>query len=98
MIFGLLLLIVDGNGFYLISKSFQPLTRIQSSMQMQLLPRKLVTVLIANAIGFNSLPTPVYSAVGEGDLPPGAMAFNKILKYQVSKYPRIFASSHLTLL
>ena len=26
---------------------------------------------------------PAIAAVGEGDLPPGAMAFQKLLKYQV---------------
>jgi hypothetical protein len=30
------------------------------------------------------IASPTLAAVGEGDLPPGAMAFQKLLKYQVS--------------
>eukprot|EP01031_Cornospumella_fuschlensis_P028975 gene28975-34967_t len=44
--------------------------------------RKLASALLVGAFTTISLPYPSFSAVGEGDLPPGVMAFGKVLKYQ----------------
>ena len=45
--------------------------------------RKLASALLVGAFTTISLPYPSFSAVGEGDLPPGVMAFGKVVKYQV---------------
>jgi hypothetical protein len=46
------------------------------------LNKKVVSTLLSSAFLFNS---PAISAVGEGDLPEGSLAFSKVLKFQVIK-------------
>lgn len=46
--------------------------------------RLLAPVMVSCGLVLSGISSSVcYAAVGEGDLPPGAMAFTKILKYQV---------------
>lgn len=45
--------------------------------------QKISAVLLSAAVAFSLPSMPVTAAVGEGDLPVGAMAFSKVLKYQV---------------
>jgi hypothetical protein len=47
--------------------------------------RKVSGAVVASALLLSSFGSamPAMAAVGEGDLPPGAMAFQKLLKYQV---------------
>lgn len=53
---------------------------IESSWSLKLLPKIATFITISNMI--LSTPNIVYAAIGEGDLPNGAMAFSKLLKYQ----------------
>jgi hypothetical protein len=46
--------------------------------------RLLAPVMVSCGLVLSGISSSVsYAAVGEGDLPPGAMAFTKVLKYQV---------------
>ena len=45
--------------------------------------KKIISTITACLI-ISQSPITTLAAVGEGDLPPGAMAFSKILKYQVN--------------
>ena len=53
------------------------------SLKLQLpTTRQLVGAFCAGSIMFSSSSSGVNARVGEGDLPEGAMAFSKLLKYQ----------------
>lgn len=61
------------------------ITMSQSSFKQSMM-KKVSGVVCASAIFVSSISgmaMPAMAAVGEGDLPPGAMAFQKLLKYQV---------------
>jgi hypothetical protein len=49
--------------------------------------KKASTAFIVGCMISSSFSSASLAAVGEGDLPPGALAFSKILKYQVSGVP-----------
>ena len=52
----------------------------------QSITKKVTGAIVASALLLSSVGGfvgPAMAAVGEGDLPPGAMAFQKLLKYQV---------------
>jgi hypothetical protein len=57
----------------------------QNSLQQSMM-KKFSGIVCASCILVSSVSGmvgPASAAVGEGDLPPGAMAFQKLLKYQV---------------
>lgn len=57
----------------------------QRSLQQSMM-KKFSGAVCASCIFISSVSGvagPAVAAVGEGDLPPGAMAFQKLLKYQV---------------
>lgn len=53
----------------------------------------LAQALVISSIALYAPLSPAIAAVGEGDLPPGALAYNKVVKFQVSHYHH-----HLSLL
>jgi hypothetical protein len=55
--------------------------------------RLLAPVLVSCGLVVSGISSSVcFAAVGEGDLPPGAMAFTKVLKYQVGLFNSVLWS------
>ena len=73
--------------------SFKMTMKLSQANLKQSMMKKVSGVACASAIFISSISgmaMPAIAAVGEGDLPPGAMAFQKLLKYQVFLYCCIF--------
>ena len=73
--------------------SFKMTMKLSQANLKQSMMKKVTGVACASAIFISSISgvaMPAIAAVGEGDLPPGAMAFQKLLKYQVFLYCCIF--------
>ena len=55
--------------------------------------RLLAPVLVSCGLVVSGISSSVcFAAVGEGDLPPGAMAFTKVLKYQVGLFNSVLGN------
>lgn len=71
----------SSNAFKLSMKSSQP--NLQQSMMKKFSGIICASCILVSSVG--GMVGPASAAVGEGDLPPGSMAFQKLLKYQVRK-------------
>ena len=77
------------------SDSYKMTMKMSQSNFKQSMMKKISGVACASVIFVSSISgmaMPAIAAVGEGDLPPGAMAFQKLLKYQVFRR-RLYYSS-----
>jgi hypothetical protein len=68
-----------GYAFKMMMKTSQP--TLQQSMMKKFSGIACATCIMISSV--SGVAGPAFAAVGEGDLPDGAMAFQKLLKYQV---------------
>jgi hypothetical protein len=68
-----------GHAFKMMMKTSQP--TLQQSMMKKFSGIACATCIMISSV--SGVAGPAFAAVGEGDLPDGAMAFQKLLKYQV---------------